>query len=62
MKPCDDLDGALRRDNAENLEIQKKIDETPEPRITSSWTISGRKELNHLEEIRIRFIVCQIHC
>ena len=24
MKPCDDLDGASRRDNAENLELRKK--------------------------------------
>ena len=36
----------------------KGKDETLERRITSSWTISGRKELNHLDEIRIRFIVC----
>ena len=24
VKPCDDLDGASRRDNAENLDLQKK--------------------------------------
>ena len=24
MKPCDDLDGASRRDNAENLELRKR--------------------------------------
>ena len=76
VNPCNDLDGASRRDNAENLELQKRKDEasrtenviwwpTPErkmnhlySRIYSSWIISGRKELNHLEEIRIRFIVC----
>ena len=58
VKPCNDLVGASRQDNAKNLELQKRKDETLEPRITSSWTISGRKELNHLEEIRIRFIVC----
>ena len=50
VKPCDDLDGALRRYNRENLELQKRKDETLEPRITSSWTIFGRKELNHLKE------------
>ncbi len=58
VKPCDDLEGASQRYNRENLELRKRKDETLEPRITSSWTISGRKELNHLEEIKIRFIVC----
>ena len=24
MKPCDDLEGASQRDNAENLELRKK--------------------------------------
>ena len=45
VKPCDDLDGASRRDNAKNLDLWKRKDETLEPRITSSGTISGRKEL-----------------
>ena len=27
MKPCDDLDGASRRNNAENLELRKRKDE-----------------------------------
>ena len=58
VKPCNDLDGASRRDNRENLELQKEKMNILEPRITSSGTISGRKELNHLEEIIIRFIVC----
>ena len=58
VNPCNDLDGASRQYNRENLELRKRKDETLETRITSSWTISERKELNHLEEIRIRFIVC----
>ena len=58
VKPCDDLEGASRRYDRENLELRKRKRWTLEPRITSSWTISGRKELKHLEEIRIRFLVC----
>ena len=58
VKPCNDLGGASRRDNRENLELRRKKMNNLEPRITSSWIIFGRKELNHLEEIRIRFIVC----
>ena len=45
VKSCDDLDEASRRDNMENLELRKRKDETLEPRITSSWTISGRKKI-----------------
>ena len=39
VKPCNDLDGALRWYNRENLELRKEI----EPRITSSWTNSERR-------------------
>ena len=60
VKPCDDLDGALRRYNQENLELRKRKDETLEQRITSSWTISGRKELNHLEENKNKIYVMHI--
>ena len=60
MKPCDDLDGALQRYNQENLEFRKRKDETLERRITSSRTISGRKELNHLEENKNKIYVMHI--
>ena len=33
VKPCNDLDGALRRDNAENLELWKEKMKHLEPRM-----------------------------
>ena len=45
VKPCNDLDGASRRDNAENLELQKKDEQHITEKLMSR-TNSGRKELN----------------
>ena len=58
VKPCDDLDGASRQDNAKNLEFRKRKDE-------ASWTVkndmmnnSGKKKLDYLDETIIRITLC----
>ena len=44
VKPCNDLDGALRWYNRENLELQKEKMNILELRIYSSWTNSEGKD------------------
>ena len=56
VKPCNDLDGALRRYNQENLELRESMkhlnreftyhEQTPE-----EW-------IHHLDEARIRIMLC----
>ena len=55
VKPCNDLDGASRRDNAENLELRKRKDEQMKSRIFMNLR---NKELNLLDETRIRITLC----
>ena len=57
VKPCDDLDGASRRDNAENLELWKRKDEASR---TENYFI-----MNNLRKKRIespRGIKNKIYC
>ena len=57
MKPCDDLDGASRRDNAENLELRKKDEQQAAKNfIPPGQTLKER--INHLDETRIRIMLC----
>ena len=55
MKPCDDLDESSRRYNAEKLGNQEKKDETIE---TKNLKSLRNKELNILDETRIRITLC----
>ena len=45
LKPCNDLEGASRRDNAENLELRKKDEQHITEKLMSQ-TNSDRNELN----------------
>ena len=57
VKPCDDLDGASRRDNAENLELRKKDEQQAAKNfIPPGQTLKER--INHLDETRIRIMLC----
>ena len=57
VKPCDDLDGASRQDNAEKHG-------TPEKKIWKTWNREcdmmnhSRIIINHLDETRIRIMLC----
>ena len=55
VKPCNDLDGASRGDNAEKLGTPEKKDEQKKSRILMNLR---NKELNHLDETRIRIRLC----
>ena len=48
VKPCDDLDGASRRDNAENLELRKRKDEASRTEKCDMMNNSGKKETRSL--------------
>ena len=58
VKPCDDLDGALRRYNQENLELRKRKDETSRTGKCDMMNNSGKKKLDYLDETIIRVTVC----
>ena len=58
MKPCDDLDGALRQDNAENLELRKREDEAARTENNDMMNTPGKKKLDHLDETIIRITLC----
>ena len=58
VKPCDDLDGASRRDNAENLELRKRKDEASRTEKCDMMNNSGKKKLDHLDETIIRIMLC----
>ena len=58
MKPCDDLDGALRRYNRENLEFRKRKDETSRTKKCDMMNNSRKKKLDHLDETKIRITLC----
>ena len=56
LKPCDDLDGGSD-EMTEEIELRKRKDETLGTRIYSTGINSEGCD-NHLDGIRIRFIVC----
>ena len=58
VKPCDDLDGASWQDNADNLELRKRKDEASRTEKNDMMNNSGKKKLDHLDETRIRIILC----
>ena len=58
VKPCDDLDGASRWDNAENLELRKRKDEASRTEKNDMMNNSGKKKLDHLGETKIRIMLC----
>jgi len=58
VKPCDDLEGASRRDNAENLELRKRKDEACRTEKCDMMNNSGKKKLDHLAETIIRITLC----
>ena len=55
MKPCDDLDGASRRDNAENLELRKKDEQHITEKLIPLRT--PEEGINHLDETRTRIML-----
>ena len=57
MKPCDDLDGALRRDKVDNLKLRKRKDEAPRTEKCYMMNNSGKKKLDHLDETIIRITI-----
>ena len=57
-EPCDDLDEASRRDNAENLELRKRKDETSRTGKSDMMNNSGKKKLDYLDETIIRITLC----
>ena len=57
-EPCDDLDEASRRDNAENLELRKRKDEASRTEKCDMMNNSGKKKLDHLDETIIRIALC----
>ena len=58
VKPCDDLDESLRRDNAENLELRKIKDEASRTEKNDMMSNSGKKKLDHSDETIIRITLC----
>ena len=58
VKPCNDLDGALRRYNRENLELRKRKDEASRTEKCDMMNNSGKKKLDHLDEAIIRIMLC----
>ena len=56
MKPCDDLDGASRRDNAENLELWKKDEQQITEKLIPFRTPVER--IKHLDENRMIIMLC----
>ena len=52
VKPCNDLGGASRRDNAEYLELRKKDEQHITEKLIPLRT--PEEGINHLEETRIR--------
>ena len=58
VKPCNDLDGASRRDNRENLELRKREDEASRTEKYDMMNNSGKKKLDHLEETIRRITLC----
>ena len=58
MKPCDDLDGASRQDNVENLELQKRKDEASQTDKNDMMNNSGKKKPDYLDETIIRITLC----
>ena len=56
VKPCDDLDGASRQDNAENLELRKKVEQHITEKFIPVWTPVER--IKHLDETRTRIMLC----
>ena len=58
MKPCNDLDGASRRDNAENLELRKRKDEASRSEKNDMTNNFGKRKLDHLDETIIRIMLC----
>ena len=57
VKPCNDLDGASGRYNEKTLNSGKEKMKHLEPRMWHDEQLR-KEEIDHLEEIRIRFIVC----
>ena len=57
VKPCNDLHGALRRYNRENLELRKRKDEASRTKKCDMMNNSGKKKLDHLDETRIRIML-----
>ena len=53
LKPCDDLDGALRRDKREGLELRKRKDENTLNRECDKMNNLRKEEIKPLEERRI---------
>ena len=58
VKPCDDLDGASRQDNAENLELQKRKDEASRTEKNDMMNNSGKNKIDYLDETIIRITLC----
>ena len=58
LKPCSDLDGGSDEMAEENFELQKRKDENTSKREITHHEQTPKEGINHLEEIRIRFIVC----
>ena len=58
VKPCDDLDGASRRDSAENLVLRKRKDEASRTKKCDMMNNFGKKKLDHLDGTIIRITLC----
>ena len=56
VKPCDDLDGTSRRDNAENLELRKKDEQHITEKLIPLRTPAER--IKHLDETRTIIMLC----
>ena len=57
-EPCDDLDEALWRDNAEKFGTPEKKDEASRTEKCDMMNNSGKKKLDHLDETIIRITLC----
>ena len=58
VKPCNDLDGALRRYTRENMELRKRKDEASRTEKNDMMNNSRKKKLDHLDETTISITLC----
>ena len=61
VKPCDDLDGASRRDNVENLELRKRKDEASRTEKNYMMNNSIKKKLDYLWNNNKNYVMRILH-
>ena len=61
VKPCDDLDGASRRDNAENLELQKRKDEASRTKNVTDEQLWKEKTRSLGWNNNKNYVMCILH-